>query len=65
LNLVVWSSLHHKPFFSADSVINNSIADALKSAEQNGIAGKEVTPFILAAIAKITAGKSLQTSMYS
>lgn len=47
-----------------DSVINNSIANALADAERAGIKGKEVTPFILAAIAKITAGKSLQTSTY-
>lgn len=50
--------------FIADAVINDSISDALKKAEQNGIKGKEVTPFILAAISKITSGKSLQTSTY-
>lgn len=46
----------------SDSVINNSINDAMAEAEKAGIKGKEVTPFILAAVAKITAGKSLQTS---
>jgi pseudouridine-5'-phosphate glycosidase len=50
-------------FFSlTDAVINNSISDALAEAERAGIKGKEVTPFILSAISKITAGKSLQTS---
>jgi pseudouridine-5'-phosphate glycosidase len=45
-----------------DVVINNSIMNALTEAERAGIKGKEVTPFILAAISKITAGKSLLTS---
>lgn len=48
-----------------ESIINNSINDALAEAERAGIKGKEVTPFILAAISKITAGKSLQTSTFS
>jgi pseudouridine-5'-phosphate glycosidase len=47
---------------NADAVINESINDALAEAEAAGVRGKEVTPFILAAVSKITAGQSLQTS---
>jgi pseudouridine-5'-phosphate glycosidase len=34
----------------------------LEEADKIGIKGKDVTPFILSAVAKITAGKSLETS---
>jgi pseudouridine-5'-phosphate glycosidase len=52
--------------FALDNqIINNAICEALKNAERAGIRGKEITPFILAAVAKITAGKSLQTSKFS
>lgn len=47
---------------SAGRIINKAIEKALKEADQNGIKGKEVTPYLLAAIAKITSGKSLETS---
>lgn len=53
-----------KSFF-IDVVINNSISEALDEAERVGIRGKEVTPFILSAVAKITAGRSLQTSTFA
>ncbi|CRK98919.1 CLUMA_CG012023, isoform A, partial [Clunio marinus] len=46
-----------------ESVISKSISNALKEAEHVGIHGKDVTPFILAAISEITAGKSLQTNI--
>lgn len=49
-------------FKKKDDVINSSIANALAEAKRAGIKGKEVTPFILAAVSKITSGKSLQTS---
>jgi pseudouridine-5'-phosphate glycosidase len=42
--------------------INYAIDDALATARIKGIAGKEVTPFILSAVSKITEGKSLRTS---
>lgn len=43
-------------------LINNAVAKALEEADKIGIKGKDVTPFILSAVAKITAGKSLETS---
>lgn len=43
-------------------LINNAINKALEEADKIGIKGKDVTPFILSAVAKITAGKSLETS---
>lgn len=52
-------------FSPTEALINKSIDNAMVEAERAGIRGKEVTPFLLAAIAKITEGKSLQTSMFS
>lgn len=53
-------------FFPINSIegrlINNAIEEALKEADKKGIKGKDVTPFILSAVAKITSGKSLTTS---
>lgn len=49
--------------FSMDGrLINNAIEEALLEADKKGIKGKDVTPFILSAVAKITSGKSLTTS---
>jgi pseudouridine-5'-phosphate glycosidase len=46
-------------------LINNAIEKALEEADKIGIKGKDVTPFILSAVAKITSGKSLITSKFS
>lgn len=51
-------------FAMDDTIIRKSIEGALEEANIAGIKGKEVTPFILAAVSKITAGKSLQTSEF-
>lgn len=48
--------------FSEDK-IEEAISKALKDAKQKGIRGKEVTPFILAAVANATGGASLNTSI--
>jgi pseudouridine-5'-phosphate glycosidase len=45
-------------------LINNAIEKALKEADKMGIKGKDVTPFILSAVAKITSGRSLITSKF-
>lgn len=45
-------------------LINNAIEKALEEADKMGIKGKDVTPFILSAVAKITSGKSLITSKF-
>jgi pseudouridine-5'-phosphate glycosidase len=42
--------------------INQVIAKALIEAEQKGIKGKEVTPFLLSCVKELTAGKSLETN---
>lgn len=39
------------------------IAAALQMAEERGVSGKDVTPFLLAAIFDITGGRSLQTNI--
>ncbi len=42
-----------------DEVIEKALAEA----KQKGIKGKETTPFLLAAIEKITGGNSLKTNI--
>lgn len=43
--------------------ITNAIEAALKEAEENNIAGKKVTPFLLDKVKTITAGKSLESNI--
>jgi pseudouridine-5'-phosphate glycosidase len=43
--------------------INPMIEKALKEAEEKGITGKEITPFLLAAIAGISSGESLNANI--
>ncbi|GEM48257.1 pseudouridine-5'-phosphate glycosidase [Deinococcus cellulosilyticus] len=45
------------------SVIDPHIAQALQEAQENGIKGKDVTPFLLAKISEITAGQSLKSNI--
>lgn len=50
--------------YEADPVmIETAIKNALNSAEQEGIKGKDVTPYLLAAINELTAGKSLEANL--
>ncbi|GFN36279.1 pseudouridine-5'-phosphate glycosidase [Tepidimicrobium xylanilyticum] len=44
-------------------LINKAIEDALKEAEEKGIKGKEVTPFLLDKVKNITEGKSLEANI--
>ena len=46
------------------TIISNAIESALKSAEQQGIKGKNVTPFLLAEIVKLTGGDSLESNIH-
>ncbi|KAJ2946396.1 hypothetical protein O0L34_g12435 [Tuta absoluta] len=46
-----------------EKVIEGAIAGALKEADTRGVRGKEVTPFILAAVAKATGGASLSANI--
>ena len=39
------------------------IDDAVREAEEKHITGKEITPFLLARIAEITGGKSLEANI--
>lgn len=46
------------------ALMDGAIAEALAEATRQNVSGKEVTPFILAAVSKITHGKSLQSSEF-
>ncbi|CAH1643441.1 unnamed protein product [Spodoptera littoralis] len=46
-----------------EKIIGEAINSALKEADRKGIFGKEVTPFILAAVAKATSGASLNANI--
>ncbi|TSI10641.1 pseudouridine-5'-phosphate glycosidase [Lysinibacillus sp. BW-2-10] len=45
------------------SFINSIIEEALKEAEENGIKGKDVTPFMLGKVKELTEGKSLEANI--
>ncbi|RUL51600.1 pseudouridine-5'-phosphate glycosidase [Lysinibacillus antri] len=45
------------------SFINSIIETALKEAEENGIKGKDVTPFMLGKVKELTEGKSLEANI--
>jgi len=45
------------------SLIDKAIEEALKSADLSGVKGKDVTPFLLSEIKKITGGKSLESNI--
>ena len=50
--------------YEADpALIDQAIAAALEAAEQKGIRGKAITPFLLAHIEQATGGKSLETNI--
>lgn len=46
-----------------ETTMNDVINDALRKCKESGINGKEITPFLLSAITKITKGKSLEASI--
>ena len=45
------------------AVIDAAIEQALKEAEENGIKGKETTPFLLAKVVELTGGDSLESNI--
>lgn len=45
------------------SAINKAVEDAIQLAEKKGIQGKEITPFLLSKIVKLTKGKSLEANI--
>ena len=46
-----------------DAVINNAIEKALKMAEEQGVKGKETTPFLLKTVVELTGGESLESNI--
>lgn len=44
-------------------LVEEAIATALAMAEEQGVSGKEITPFLLAAVAELTGGNSLQANI--
>lgn len=46
-----------------EAVINGAIASALEEAEAQGVRGKEITPFLLARVKELTAGRSLESNI--
>lgn len=47
-----------------DAVINKAIDDAIAEMDEKGIKGKECTPFLLAEVAAITGGDSLDSNIH-
>ncbi|KAI4464699.1 hypothetical protein MML48_3g00015715 [Holotrichia oblita] len=43
--------------------LDNIIKEALNQADNQGVSGKEITPFLLSRVAEATGGKSLETSI--
>lgn len=52
-----------KEFQMDYDVINKAIISAVKEAENKGVKGKEITPFLLAKIKDVTGGKSLESNI--
>lgn len=50
-------------FLFSENIIEGAIKIALEKCAEKGIKGKEVTPFILAAVTKATDGASLEASI--
>lgn len=48
----------------APEYIDNIIADAVKEAEEKGVVGKDITPFLLGKIVEMTGGKSLEANIH-
>ena len=46
-----------------DNIINNAIEKALKMADEQGIRGKEITPFLLKTVVDLTGGESLESNI--
>jgi pseudouridine-5'-phosphate glycosidase len=50
-------------FAMAEGKINAAIDQAVREAEEQGIVGKESTPFLLARVADLTGGDSLKSNI--
>ncbi len=47
-----------------ENIINSAIDQALKEAEEQGVVGKAITPFLLQRITEITGGASLESNIH-
>ena len=52
-----------KEYEADEDMIDRATAKALREAEKNGITGRDVTPFLLARIAELTEGASLNANI--
>ena len=50
-------------FAMDDNIINNAIEKALKMADEQGVKGKEITPFLLKTVVDLTGGESLESNI--
>ena len=46
-----------------DAIINDAIEKALKMADEQGVKGKEITPFLLKTVVELTGGESLESNI--
>ena len=46
-----------------DTIINQAIDQAVQEAEEKGVHGKEITPFLLARVKELTGGDSLDSNI--
>lgn len=51
-------------FAMDDTLINNAINNAIKEADKAGVSGKDLTPYLLDAVSKLTKGRSLDSSKF-
>ena len=51
-------------FAMDDTIINNAIDEAIKEMDEKGIKGKACTPFLLAKVAALTGGDSLDSNIH-
>ena len=51
-------------FAMDDKIINDAIEKALKMADEKGVKGKEITPFLLKTVVDLTGGESLESNIH-
>ena len=51
-------------FAMDDKIINDAIEKALKMADEKGVKGKEITPFLLKTVVDLTDGESLESNIH-
>ena len=51
-------------FAMDDNIINNAIEKALKMADEQGVKGKDITPFLLKTVVELTGGESLESNIH-